>query len=320
MHPQVQTNAPIPTWFGVGGAADRLARPASLDELRACLDLDPALVVLGDGANLLVHDEGVDRLVVALTDPAFRRVDIDENSGIVLAGAGADLRKLITETVRRGLAGLEVLAGIPAGVGGAAVMNAGGSFGQFADAVEAVHALDRSGREVVLGRDRIPFDYRRSGLEHLLVTAVRFRLRPVGDAGRQHLRDRLLEVSDCKRKSQPLSANSAGCAFKNPTLTAPLRLDTGERFQPGQRVSAGLLLDRAGCKGLEHGWASVSGVHANFITARPGGRAADVIALMDACAARVQDRFGVTLHREVVVWGRSSRATSTIASARPPAP
>lgn len=299
-----ETDAPIPTWFGVGGRADRLARPASIDGLRACLDADPALVVLGDGANLLVHDEGVDRLVVALTDPHFRAVEIDDASGSVLAGAGADLRKLITETVRRGLAGLEVLAGIPASVGGAAVMNAGGSFGQFADAVEAVHALDRSGREVTLGRAQIAFDYRRSGLEDLVITAVRFRLRPVGDAGRQPLRDRLLEVSDFKRRSQPLAANSAGCAFKNPTLEAPLRLETGESFHAGQRVSAGLLLDRAGCKGLEHGSAVVSDVHANFITARPGGRAGDVIALMDACAARVHDRFGVALRREVVVWGR----------------
>ena len=62
---------------------------------------------------------------------------------------------MINETVRRGLSGLHVLGGVPATVGGALVMNAGGTFGQIADSVVKVHAIDRQGREVTLDRAKI---------------------------------------------------------------------------------------------------------------------------------------------------------------------
>jgi UDP-N-acetylmuramate dehydrogenase len=299
-----ERDAPIPTWFHVGGRAERLVRPRSIDQLRRALELDPDLRVLGDGANLLVDDEGVGGLVVVLDAPPFRFATIDDVTGRVHAPAGADLRKLINETVRRGLAGLEVLAGIPATVGGAVIMNAGGVFGQIGDVVDRVHALDRAGRTLVLERDRINFGYRRSGLDELIITGVDLRLRPAPAREREALRERLIEVSDYKKRSQPLAANSAGCAFRNPLLGRDLTLPTGEVFAAGERVSAGLLLDRAGCKGLALGSARVSDVHANFITAERDGRARDVIRLMALVAERVLDRFGVRLEREVVVWSR----------------
>ncbi|MBM4109486.1 MAG: UDP-N-acetylmuramate dehydrogenase [Phycisphaerae bacterium] len=300
----IERDAPIPTWFHVGGRAERLVRPASVDRLRRALEIDPGLLVLGDGANLLVDDDGVPNLVVALTSPEFRSATIDDATGLVHAPAGVDLRRLITDTVRRGLAGLEVLAGIPATIGGAVVMNAGGAFGQIADVVERVHALDRRGRSLDLDRSQIAFSYRHSGLNDLVITAADLRLRPVAPGDRGALRERLVEISDYKKRSQPLAAHSAGCAFRNPTLARDLRLPTGEEFAAGARVSAGLLLDRAGCKGMVEGSARVSDVHANFVTARKDGLARDVIALIDRAAARVLDRFGVRLEREVVIWSR----------------
>jgi UDP-N-acetylmuramate dehydrogenase len=69
-------------------------------------------------------------------------------------------------------------------------------------------------------------------------------------------------------------------------------------------VSAGMLIDRAGCLGLALGGAEVSRVHGNFLTARPGACARDIIRLMEQVEKRVRDRFGVELEREVVVWER----------------
>jgi UDP-N-acetylmuramate dehydrogenase len=74
----------------------------------------------------------------------------------------------------------------------------------------------------------------------------------------------------------------------------------------GQRVSAGLLIDRAGCKGLSVGGARVSEHHANFIVTRAGGRARDVMDLIAEIQRRVHDRFGVRLETEVVIWKRST--------------
>jgi UDP-N-acetylmuramate dehydrogenase len=301
---QIEKNAPIPTWFGIGGGADRLARPASIDDLRRCIELDPGLRVFGDGANLLVDDPGVSELVVELTE--FTSVRRDDTTGAMIAGAGVNLFDLINQTVRVGLAGLEGLGGIPATVGGAAIMNAGGAFGQFSDAVARIHALDRSGRTLVLERSQIDFGYRRSGLNHLIITAVELNLCP-GDP--IALRARHKEVMAYKKSTQPMAANSAGCVFKNPHVPAALaeRLGqpaAGDQSGP-QRMSAGMLLDRAGCKGMTVGGAQVSDWHANFFITHKGAAARDVIELMRQAAARVKDTFGVDLEREVVVWSRT---------------
>lgn len=330
----IELNAPIPTWFGVGGRADRLARPRSIDELRACLHMDPKLRVLGAGANLLVDDDGVGELVVSLAAPAFTawsfedsdsaetRLGIDHarTTGSVRVMAGADLPKLILEAVRRGRAGLEGLGGIPANAGGALVMNAGGAFGQIADVVERVFAFARDGSFVVLERSQIDFGYRRSGLNEFIVLGADLSL---GHAGPETLRKRLKEVMAYKAASQPMSANSAGCCYKNPTLAH----DVHGIGRAGERVSAGLLIDRAGCKGLRVGSASVSERHANFLMVdkaaeaisaehREAGtpaaspsvphppKARDVIDLIALVQQRVRERFGVSLETEVVIWRR----------------
>ncbi|MBL8759242.1 MAG: UDP-N-acetylmuramate dehydrogenase [Phycisphaerae bacterium] len=307
--PEILLDHPIPTWFGIGGRARRLAKPRTLDELRACLDLDPGLRILGDGANLLVADAGVPELVVSLAEGDFGQFSIGQPDqkgyAIVRAGAGVHLFKLINACVDAGLAGLENLAGIPARVGGAIVMNAGGKYGSTGDYVSAVEVLTRptSGAPPelkTLKRNQIEFSYRFCALtcQQSIVTHVHFRLRTADPAA---LRAKLAEVTAYKKSTQPLSANSAGCCFKNPTLTDHVP-DIGT---PGTRVSAGLLIDRAGCKGLKVGGASVSDQHANFIVAAPGCTAADIIELMRQVRARVDLAFGLTLEPEVVLWGAS---------------
>src|SRR6185295_16211484 len=88
-----------------------------------------------------------------------------------------------------------------------------------------------------------------------------------------------------RRRTQPLAAKSAGCAFKNP---------------PGD--SAGRLIDAAGLKGAARGGASVSTLHGNFILNHGGARAADVRALLAEVKAGVAEATRVRLEEEVVVW------------------
>lgn len=293
----VRTKAPIPTWFGVGGRADHYAEPETVEALGALVEEFRGDVrVLGEGANLLVEDAGVGGLVVSLKAlRAVRRITgsgsgsgADSGAMIVRAGAGASLPRLIVDTVREGLGGLEGLGGIPATVGGAVRMNAGGAFGEIADAVVAVRGLTRAGRMFERSREETPFAYRGSGLSDSFITEVDFSLTP-GDA--VALRDRLKHVMAAKKTSQPMAERSAGCVFKNPLVD-------------GARVSAGRLIDSAGAKGMRVGAASVSAVHANFIVVEPGGCAQDVLTLIDEVRALVRDGHGVTLEPEVVVWRR----------------
>ncbi|MBX3321476.1 MAG: UDP-N-acetylmuramate dehydrogenase [Phycisphaeraceae bacterium] len=294
---EVQRDAPISTWFGVGGCADALVVAQSDDDLRWAIETGEPVRVLGEGANLLVADEGVGGIVVSLASDFYKQVEIDPRTHLVHAGAGVDLRRLITLTSNAGLSGLEVLGGIPASVGGAVRMNAGGAFGQICTSIARVHAIDKRGRSRVLEAAEIDFGYRRSGLDEYIITKAEFALLP--DDVRA-IRARFRACMEKKSVSQPMAASSAGCAFKNPML-----IDTLEDIAPaGARVSAGLLIDRSGCKGLRCRGAEVSSVHANFLVAHPGARANDLLVLMLAVEERVFDRFGVRLEREVVVWSR----------------
>jgi UDP-N-acetylmuramate dehydrogenase len=297
LEPAIERDAPIPTWFGVGGRAERLAMIEREDDLRRCVEIDPDLRVLGEGANLLVADEGVGELVVSMMTVPMRRFEIDDET--IVAMGGASLATLVTSSVREGLAGLEGLGGIPATIGGAVMMNAGGTFGQIADVVERVHAIDRTGAEVALDRGDIDFGYRHSGLGGLIVSRVELRLRR-GDS--TALRGRLKETMAYKKTSQPMADKSAGCVFKNPTLSR----DVDGIGGAGERVSAGMVIDRAGCKGLGVGGASVSELHANFVVSRRGSTATDALTLIDMVEARVLERFGIALERELVVWRRQS--------------
>src|SRR5262249_40103156 len=135
------------TWFRLGGPAAFLARPKTVEQavalLRYCRDADRPLKVLAGGSNVLVRDQGVDAVVLHIESPAFSEVTTRE--GRAEAGAAVPLTALISQTARAGLAGLEVLTGIPGTVGGALRGNSGGRQGAIGQFVRRVTVLDASG-------------------------------------------------------------------------------------------------------------------------------------------------------------------------------
>lgn len=299
LHAMIENDVPIDTWFGIGGRARTMARPRTVEDLVGVVlaHAGERIRILGDGANLLVHDDGVDGLVISLEYLArvdYHGYDVTAAPArprqvLATVGAGVNLPKLIVETVRLGLEGLEVLGGIPASIGGAVVMNAGGAFGEIGELVESVQAVSMTGQRLEIPHDQIDARYRHTGLGHLIITGVGLNLTHLPEGRQPSIRQRLKDVMAYKKASQPLADRSAGCVFRNPTID-------------GVRTSAGLLIDRAGCKGMSVGEARVSERHANFITVEPRARAVDVIALMRGVRERVLRTHGVLLEPEVVLW------------------
>jgi len=294
----VTLDAPVGamTWFGIGGRADVLLKPRSIDALatlaRRCRRSGTPMRVLGRGANLLVSDGGVDGVVLSLDIEPFRSLEFngDGESVVLRVGGGADFAKTLMECARRGLDGLSHMAGIPASVGGAIRMNAGGAFGSVSDHLIDVTCLSRNGEVVTHPRNEIPFAYRESNIAEPVILGASFRL---AHADPIALRERIKEIFAFKKSTQPLADHSAGCTFKN-----PIDPSTDER------VSAGKLIDESGLKGARVGGAVVSAHHANFITVEPGAKADDVIRLMDFVRAAVLERRGIELVDEVVIWRR----------------
>lgn len=237
--------------------------------------------VLGRGANVLISDDGYNGLVVRLDAPAFRKVEFCGDQALV--GAGVDLMAFARKCARDGRAGIERLAGIPATIGGAIRMNAGGRHGETKDIVRAVTVMEPSGELRTLTGMDCNFSYRHSaiGESNIIVSAVLDLPLDEPARVREAFERNLVE----KQRTQPLAEHSAGCVFKNPR---------------GQ--SAGAIIDRAGLKGTSRGRAKVSDVHANFIIADHGAKAADVLALIDLVRERVRLASGVELELEIDVW------------------
>ncbi len=283
---RVQHDAPIGrhTWFRVGGRARHLIHPRDAAELASVLchvrEKGAPWKVLGSGANVLVSDDGFDGVVVRLDGEEFRR--IERNGSTLKVGAGVDLIPLARRCSEQGLAGLECMAGIPAGVGGAVRMNAGGRFGDFGGVVREIEVVTRDGELETRSHERIGFGYRRSSVGDAVVVSATLDLKKDDPAA---TRARFDECFEYKRASQPLAEKSAGCVFKNP-----------------DGLSAGALIDRAGLKGASYGGAQVSDRHANFIIARDGATASDVLHLIDMVRDRVRTAFGTELELEIDVW------------------
>ena len=114
----------------------------------------------------------------------------------------------------------------------------------------------------------------------------------------------IAEIVRWRREHQPGGQN-CGSVFVNPV--------------PGE-VSAGLLVDGLGLRGLRIGSAWVSEKHANFIQAADGGSAADVRAVIEAVRARVAAETGVVLRSEVRLVGFEDARDADGASRGPDVP
>jgi UDP-N-acetylmuramate dehydrogenase len=303
---EAELDAPLAThtWFGVGGRADLLLRPRSLSALgtlaRRCHRDGIPLRVLGSGANLLVDDEGVDGVVVRLDQPAFTGVDFNADGQLerMRVHGGASMERLVQECARRGLRGLEQMAGIPASLGGAVRMNAGGKFGAIGDAIDAVAVIGPDGELRVYPRAELHFGYRETNVPVGVIAWASLRVQEDDPIA---CRERVKEIFAYKKSTQPMSANSAGCMFRNPMMPG------------GARESAGKLIDLAGLKGARVGGAFVSQEHGNFlafdsVARQPSGRTDDMRRLVELVQERVQASFGVELETEVVFWRRGGRA------------
>lgn len=286
LEPIVKTDEPLAprTWFHIGGPAEYFVEPRNTDELaevfRRCQEAEVPVRVLGGGANLLVDDAGVKGVVVHLSNESFGRVSCED--GMLKAGAGFDMPKLVLHCVRHGWTGLECLTGIPGSVGGCVRMNAGGAFGDVGSVVETVDVMSADGVSYTRTRDDLVFGYRTTNITARCILGACFR---VGEEDPHRILKQVKEIWFYKKNSQPLGSPNAGCIFKNP-----------------RGMSAGALIDQAGLKGHRIGGAYVSDKHANFILADKGARASDVLKLINAVREAVYNRFEVYLELELEVW------------------
>jgi len=275
-----------------GGTVARAFFPTDLADLAAFLQLmrhDEPLLMVGLGSNLLVRDGGFDG--TAIFTHGVLDVLRREEDGSFYAEAGVASPKLARFVGNQSCAEAEFLAGIPGTVGGALAMNAGCHGGETWRYVDRVLMLNRNGEQIVRGPEDFAIGYRHVGLKEAsdeIFAGAWFRF-PAGDA--DVARARLRELLERRIATQPLQLPNAGSVFRNP---------------PGDHAAR--LIEAAGLKGTQIGGAQVSEKHANFIVNPKGEATASAIEmLIGRIRAEVEQKFGVSLVREVRILGEIDR-------------
>ena len=282
------------TTFRIGGAADYYVTPQAEKQIADVIAFlkksDIKYIVIGNGSNILVSDEGFRGVVVELgdgfSDYEFLQ-DSQDNSDEVLvkASAGMKLTRLGNQLAANGIAGFEFATGIPGCIGGAVRMNAGAYGGEFKDILVSAKVIDDEGIIRELSADELELGYRTSivAKSNMIVLEATLKLRK-GEP--DIIRNNISELAAKRRQKQPLEYPSAGSTFKRP-----------------EGYFAGKLIQDAGLRGFQVGGAQVSEKHCGFVINKDHATATDILSLMEQVSDKVEAKFGVRLEPEVKIIG-----------------
>ena len=277
------------TTFRIGGPADIYVEPSSKEMVSILNDLKEASVpymVIGNGSNLLVSDEGIEGVVISL-GKNFSNVSIDIENNTITAEAGAMLSFVANRAADASLTGLEFASGIPGSIGGAVYMNAGAYGGEIKDILITAQILLDDGTIKDVPGEELDLSYRHSLLMEKGGIVIGAKLQ-LALGNQDEIKAAMEDIRQKRIDKQPLNFPSAGSTFKRP-----------------EGYFAGKLIDDAGLRGYTIGDAQVSEKHCGFVVNKGNATASDVLLLMKNVDEKVYSLFGVHLTPEVRIIGRN---------------
>ncbi len=292
------------TWFRTGGPARFYTEPRSAEEFRRALThakhYDLPLFILGEGANVLISDEGFSGLVIKPGITSLSHFYTEEGS-YVKAGAGVAFRDLISYCLEHELIGLEEFSGIPGTVGGSVFINI--HYFEFLLSSFLTHGTvieKATGSIISVDRPWFNFSYNYSTLQegkHYLVDAT-FALKKGSPFDAFYAKGRSDEIVRHRMRRYPLE-RTCGSFFRN-----FFEHELLESKHPHKIVHVAYYFDTLGFKGqLSSGHAFVSHKHANMIVTNPQASSKDVINLARTMQTLVHQNFGITPQPECVLLG-----------------
>ena len=287
------------TTLGIGGPAKQFIAVKTPEDLKEALSFAKTnnleSLFIGGGSNLLVSDEGVEKVVIK-----------NEIKGITQEGmtlkvkSGTPLQELVNYSIEHNLAGLQKLTGIPGTVGGAVFGNAGAYGQSISDHLTQVQTLSSEG-EKSFSKNQCEFEYRSSIFKknHFPILEIIFTLT---EGGRETMKKEAQETLKQREIKYPSGIRCPGSFFKNLVVTELTKevLDKipEEKIVYG-KVPAGALLEEIGARGMEKGAIEIAPYHANLFINRGNGTAKDFYELAKDVALKVKERFGISLEPEV---------------------
>jgi UDP-N-acetylmuramate dehydrogenase len=268
------------SWFGVGGNAEFLFKPADLADLQQFLaECPPEIPItsIGTTSNLLIRDGGIRGVVIRLGG-AF--AELEAHGDTIHAGAAALDASVAQFAQQNALAGLEFLYTIPGSLGGALKMNAGCYGREVKDVLVTADAVDRNGRLHTLRLDDMGFSYRHSSVpEDFIFVGATLKGTPDDP---DKITARMKEQQQQRDATQPVRVKTGGSTFANP-----------------EGYKAWELVDKVGLRGVEMNGAMFSAKHTNFLINTGGATAGALEDLGEEARRRVKEQFSVDLRWEI---------------------
>ena len=288
-------------------------------------------LILGGGSNILLTKD-VEALVIKNEVKGIGIVKEDDDFIYVRAGAGENWHSFVLHCVNNNYAGIENLSLIPGNVGASPMQNIGAYGVEIKDVffeLEAFHLYDKTIVRFTIEDCR--FGYRESVFKKklknqfvILSVTCRLNKKPVYNTsygaisqelenmGVQELSikaisDAVIQIRSSKLPD-PKETGNAGSFFKNPQVSNE-KFDALQKAFPRivgfpfgdsqKKLAAGWLIEQCGWKGYRDGDAGCYPKQALVLVNYGNATGVEILKLSQDIIKSVQEKFGVTLEREV---------------------
>lgn len=274
--------------FRIGGNAKFLLKVSDKKDLKRIIEkannINLPFLVIGGGSNILFSSKGYDGIIIVYKQDKLINSIVNKNN-IINVDANIPLSVLISET--KLLSGLEWAVGIPGTLAGAINGNAGAFGESISDIIKSVNVLElKKGKliEKKYNKDDCHFSYRNSVFKNnnnLIILSAEIQM----NSGNKEEIEKRIRGNLNKRSLKQPKGFSVGSIFKN-----------------GNDFSAGLLIEKAGLKGMKIGDAKISEEHANFIINLGNASSDDVLNLIKIIKKEVKEKFSIDLEEEIKIF------------------
>ncbi|RYZ23750.1 MAG: UDP-N-acetylmuramate dehydrogenase [Chitinophagaceae bacterium] len=320
--------------FGIEAGTRYFATFPDATCLAALLEALPEgpLLVLGGGSNVLLTGD-FPGTVLRNEIEGIETVGEDDEHVYVKAGSGVNWHQFVLHCIRNDYAGAENLSLIPGSVGASPMQNIGAYGVEIKDIFHELEALEIATRKPVrFGHADCHFGYRESIFKNthkgrFIITSVTYRLRkiPVFHTEYGAIRQELEKMGVTRLSIAAVSqavinirtsklpdwneVGNAGSFFKNPqvSLEKYAELKTSHPTivaypqDAGMKLAAGWLIEQCGWKGYRDGDAGCYPKQALVLVNYGKATGNAIYALSEQIIRSVEEKFGVTLEREVNV-------------------
>jgi len=322
--------------FGIDVRAALFSSFSSIEEL---IDLLPAIrntatLISGGGSNMLFTKD-FEGLFVRNCIKGLKEIERTDTHVILEAGAGENWHDFVISRVDQGFGGLENLSLIPGCVGASPMQNIGAYGVEIKDTFAYLDAVEISTGEVKrFYLADCAFGYRESVFKHefknqYIICSVAFTLSlnptintsygvieaelnemgittpSIKDVSNAVIRIRQSKLPD------PKLLGNAGSFFKNPVVSNEIlqtiqssyeRVPSYPAGDGHVKLAAGWLIEQAGWKGKRFGNVGVHELQALVLVNYGGGTGKEIYDLSQRIIEDIQEKFGVSLEREVNIY------------------